>query len=388
MAGIKSGYRATALHYKLVKDSSLVNSCLDERWISILERNKSMITTGLNPSMLAVIQQTWGWPVLMVYFNCESRTFALFSAMQINRQWVSLPHCDQGGVWYDRDFLSSMGINPRDYNQLYKTLVCIAVRSINESRVKISNVLEFDFSIDELFKLSLAHLDRKTDSWFVRSTLMLQKQLDSFKVIHEISLDPAVSIVDQLPRGPRYKIRRAFNNGLVIRKGAAELLPAFYSLYRNRIHQLGSFGLPLGFFLNLLTLYRYGAANIFVCYHEGSPVGASILLKFLDYSENMWFATLPGHNKLYTSYLLHFAMMTDAVNNGCIKYSMGRSTVGKGVQRYKSQFGGDEKFLYYSQNNESKSINHFSKPIIPAIIKNLPITITQNFDFTISKYFY
>lgn len=387
MAAIKTGSKATPLHYKLVKDSSLVSSCLDQRWLGILERNKSMITTGLNPSMLTVIQQTWGWPVLMVFFNCESRTFALFSALLIRNKWVSLPHCDQGGVWYDRNFLSSMGISTSRYDQLYKALVSLAICSKNGRQVKIFNVLEFDFSHDDLLKLSMENREQDSDPWFIRSTLMLHDKLDFFKVINELSFNPTSSVIDHLPRGPRYKIRKAFSNGLIIRKGASELLHAFYSLYRNRIHQLGSFGLPYIFFQNLFSFYRNGTATIFICYHDGSPVGTSILLRFLDYSENMWFATLPEYNKFYPSYLLHFAMMTDAVNHGCKRYSMGRSTAGKGVQRYKSQFGGEEKNLYYSCNNESKTMNP-STPIIPAIIKNLPIAITQNFDFTVSKYFY
>jgi hypothetical protein len=346
-----------------------------------------MVTTGLNPSMLTVLQQTWGWPSLMVFFNCESHTFALFSAMLIRKRWVSLPHCDQGALWIDRQFLEVRGINPDKHFLLFKKLVSIAINAVSSDQLDPNNLLDLDFTINELHQFILDYDTDPSYPWFIRSTMPINTSRDPFKVINELTLDPLKDVFEQLPHGPRHKIRKSIRNQLVVVKGTGNLLQRFYPEYMKRMHQLGSFGLPYLFFSNIFRFYKHGEANIFICFLDDKIIGASILLKFLDYSENMWFFTDPAYNNLYPSYALHHEMISDSLASGCRKYSMGRSTKGGKVQHYKSQFGGESKDLHYSYFPSGRYLR-VTNPLISAVIKNLPLKASFRLCDTIAKYWF
>lgn len=187
------------------------------------------------------------------------------------------------------------------------------------------------------------------------------------------------------------KIRKAFDEGLRVREGGRELLEMFYKVYELRLHEIGSAALPLIFFKNLLESYPDSAlkadARIFIVTRNAETLGGAFCLKYDTFIENTWFATLARYQKLYTSYLLHAAMIEYAANSGCKVYSFGRSTRNSGVHRFKKQWGTEDVALYWIQIPEPKiSLRNF--PGLLKLWKNVPLGIARSFNPWLASRFY
>jgi lipid II:glycine glycyltransferase (peptidoglycan interpeptide bridge formation enzyme) len=243
--------------------------------------------------------------------------------------------------------------------------------------------------------LELTLTDENTNSVTasIHSSLLIrcQQEMSAFsgsgKEISLIQLDASKPVLAQLPSGPARKIRKALKNGLELKRGGSALLPDFYSIYRRNIKQLGSFGLPFKFFQQLLNNYNHGLAVVYVVYYNGRAIGASLLLGFMGYAENLWFADDKAYSRLYTTYLLHYGMMQDAQAAGCLTYSFGRSSSGGGVHRYKNQFGAVSVPLYYNSDSEIKP-GHLNINLLKGLVRRVPLTIARRFDHRVGGMFY
>lgn len=174
------------------------------------------------------------------------------------------------------------------------------------------------FEID-LKDAAAGNLDQDTNArsnLFICCTGKLTANSGTGITISCLTLRNHKSILRQMTAGPARKIRKALKNGLETRACGTELFDDFYSIYRENIKRLGSFGLPPMFFELLLSNYRRGEAVVVVCYHNGFVIGASILLTFAGYAENLCFATARHFNRLYISYLLHYTMLCRAQQAG------------------------------------------------------------------------
>jgi hypothetical protein len=169
--------------------------------------------------------------------------------------------------------------------------------------------------------------------------------------------------------------------------GGLELVNQFYAVYRENIHQLGSFALPVKFFQNLLEKYDFGSARIILASYQGRNVGAAVYLDFLEYAENGWFASLWKANSLYVTYALHNKMINLAIQNNCKKYSFGRSTVNSSVHYYKKQWGGTDEPLYFNSTSKTTNSGKLYEVASP-VIKKLPRTLVSVFDWPVSRFIY
>ena len=112
-------------------------------------------------------------------------------------------------------------------------------------------------------------------------------------------------------------------------------------------------------------------AQLFVAYLEDKPVGGAFVMWYDGYYENTWFSTLRQYNHLYTSYLLHWEMINHATHMDAKVYSMGRSTIGSGVHRYKSQWPAVEKEVYFNHST-APSFQLKDQKWISAIWRRIP----------------
>ena len=81
----------------------------------------------------------------------------------------------------------------------------------------------------------------------------LRSSIIAYKVSSDLKLKK--DFYDQMnffSASVRRKIRKAERNGIIVTLGGLNNLDLFYSLYRKRIHQLGSVGLPKKYFKKLL----------------------------------------------------------------------------------------------------------------------------------------
>ena len=352
----------------------------ESAWLSAME-NAGNVTLGHNPVLPSILQQCWGWPVLRIFFTREGKTIGLFSALKIGEQWVSLPHFDQGSLWWDETAFSGDAEAGATLWQATQQLMA------GLSAYKDLKVINLEAEIGKTNKEDSKHPLSVNPDLFIRCTSKLAENAAEGKTISRLSLLAEIPVMEQLPAGPARKTRKALKNGLEVKTGGAELLNDFYRVYRGNIKRLGSFGLPLQFFSLLISNYRNGDARVVVCYHQGRAVGASIVLTFAKYAENLWFATEPDSNRLYPSYLLHYTMLNIAQASGCTYFSFGRSTSGSGVHRYKQQFGGDDLQLSYNHTKITQP-SLLNPDLLHKLIRLIPTPFARQFDYRVSRLFY
>ncbi|MDZ7742778.1 MAG: peptidoglycan bridge formation glycyltransferase FemA/FemB family protein [Bacteroidota bacterium] len=110
----------------------------------------------------------------------------------------------------------------------------------------------------------------------------------------------------------------------------------------------------------MLKAYPEKNARFFVARIQEKAVGASLLLGYKSYWENIYFATMQKFNPLYPSYLLNWNMIKYAMEQQAEIYSFGRSSFSSGTHQYKKQWGCQDLPLYWSHSHPpGKNIRSF-----------------------------
>ncbi len=347
------------------------------------------INLSHNPHLPGLIGKTMNWPVVSVLFHVSDIPVAWFSAVNTGREWFSLPHFNNGAFWIDLKTIQlwlsdqqmcaapdekmffEMLINRKHWFSSWVASNLFWIVSLEPSDFVPSGVTcegKLYLSHRSYFPVSRFFSGHKTDS-LLQLMEAPEQQMQHFS--------PDV----------RRKIRKAVKNGIHVSTGGVELLDDFYCVYRRNIHALCSMGLPESFFRSLVENYAGGKISIMVAFFNNEPVGAAVLMTWLNFAENPWFATLRQFNKLYVGYLLHWAMMQTAIETGCKIYSFGHSTTGSSVHRYKQQWDSGDRIIYLNANKPvialNPKINYFRK-----VIGLLPLSLMKHFDLFIARKYY
>lgn len=327
--------------------------------------------------MLAALNKTFHWPGLQVTFYFEGRLFAVLNASKAGKDWFALPHSDSFGFQLtdtasqvpERNVLIELIQGLIRSQALYEG----AETGIHSKSVELSDTTQVR---------EISHSEQVTNL-SIRSLIPLLSHNEPVKVVSLIDLTGGMgAVMQRFSSNVRRKIRKSASNGIVVTEGGPELIDDFYKIYRTGIHRHGSFGLTKTFFINLLNESNSlpgPKARLFIACLGKKPVGSALLLSQLGFSENNAFATLPRFNHLYTSYALHHAMISYSVERGISQYSLGRSTPGSGINKFKQQFGGIELPLYYSSQRKETGIQIPFKWVSP-VIKALPVKAVRYFD--------
>ncbi len=339
----------------------------------------------LNPALPEVLKTAFGWDLLRLEVFVEQQTMAQFSALKVRGTWVSLPHFDHGGLWVDGEAIRLLNL-PLPGNEeeaaafLHRQLMRCIVHFLDRTALAAGqdHHLRLELSPDELLQAGPWPADStrlQYRSPFRESETAIGGKVMSFLPLpRKETLTPAF-FRQEIAR----KIRRAMRHGLKTETGGMELLDDFYSVYRQNIRELGSFGLPKKFFNNLVNGYTEGDCLMVLVRHEGKPVGAGVLLTWGGAAENAWFATLGRYNRMYVSYLLHYTLMREAARRGCHTYSMGRSTTGSGVHRYKQQWGTTDQPLFMNATFNQKNPAGLY-PRLKNLVKLIPLPLAKMMD--------
>lgn len=362
----------------------------------IHQKSSCAVTVGNNPTLSLVFHKTWSWPLIEVAFFIEDIPVAFYSALKTIKGWVSLPHSSFGSLWVnsvvlreillgddmDGDFDEEI-IRAYFYHFFYDVLSSNDLPQKNILRARVDLGSE-DFKIHSGEPL---HSDKPL-LFECRCFHRLSSHYKENKTVSILQLQPTFDLQQNcFSPSVRRKIRKAKKNGIEIEVGGGELCDAFYEVYRKNIHRLGSFGLPKRFFIRLFTIYNRGMAKIIIARINGRIVGSAIILTYLGFAENPWFATLKEANKLYVSYLLHNTMIELAIEERCTEYSLGRSTTNGTHHHYKKQWGTTDKQLFF---NYPYPVNDFTEKhsYLKQIIKRVPICFSKPFDEFVSRRIY
>jgi len=308
---------------------------------SLIESD-SLITHGCNPSLPGIIEKSFGFRARFFEVKKDEQTIALIAGNQIGKKFVSLPHFSYGNIRINKDFYS---LNEEIFQLMQKEV------GFTEFR----DVIAYSENVYSEKNVSWLRLDcDPTLQWN-------QFKQDLTRKIKKAQLSDLEIVVFEQNHP---KIRRN------------KLLEDFFLVYRKNMKRLGSPHLPLQFFNHLFDEYQFGIIYGVVLYHDGLPVGGAINTSYDDFVENNWFATDWDYNSRYTSYLLNWVLIQEALRHKFLLYSFGRSTIGSGVHKYKKQWGAFDVPLQWSYPGKPGQ-NPRSIPNLSWLWKILPSFFTN-----------
>ncbi len=192
----------------------------------------------------------------------------------------------------------------------------------------------------------------------------------------------------------RSQVRRPLKEYMSAQVGGIELLDDYYHVFARNMRDLGTPVYARKFFATILNHFPKEARLVVVYSREQIPVAAAFLLGFRDTMEIPWASSLREYNRFSPNMLLYWKCFETAIGNGFRYFDFGRCTPGSGTYRFKKQWGGTEKPLYWyyilPEGEELPQINPenpkyelaikiwqklpvwFTKLIGPKIIKNIP----------------
>lgn len=206
--------------------------------------------------------------------------------------------------------------------------------------------------------------------WQLRDTRAYSNHIYADKLNFRINLKADQPISNS---NTRRKINKAKSAGIHIKSGGAELLKDFYKVYSKRMYELGS---PVCGKKIIKQSLKQDDYRLFVAYLNKKPIGAATFCIQSDKDcENVLFATDMQYKHLYTSYLLHDAMISYAKKLDLESYWLGRSTRGSSVHIFKKHFHPEEENLYWSNSHNVKNIR--DNKLLKKIWRQLPLPIAN-----------
>ncbi|MGQ0384005.1 MAG: FemAB family XrtA/PEP-CTERM system-associated protein [Gammaproteobacteria bacterium] len=145
----------------------------------------------------------------------------------------------------------------------------------------------------------------------------------------------------------RAQVKRADRESPVVACGGAELLDAFYGVFAAAMRDLGTPVYPRRFFA--LLLERAAAdCSVVVIRLNNRPAAAALLTHFRDRTEIPWAASLRAARATSVNMRLYWECLLQAIGRGSRVFDFGRSTVDSGTYRFKLQWGGRPRPLYWA----------------------------------------
>jgi len=202
----------------------------------------------------------------------------------------------------------------------------------------------FALLFEEAFKLAGR---KKLEIRFPESPEFMEPFPPAGKVRLILELPESKEILwKQLKSKVRSQVRRPRKEGAEALVGGLEFLPAFYKIYRETMHYLGSPAHDFKWFKILLLAFKERARVVLVHLKE-TPLAGAILLFSRDTATVPWAASLRAYKRISPNMLLYWTMLALAADKGLKYFDFGRSSPGSGTYRFKKQWGVYEKPLYW-----------------------------------------
>lgn len=181
----------------------------------------------------------------------------------------------------------------------------------------------------------------------------------------------------------RSQIRRPMKEGMTAKLFDKNGLDDFYRIFALKMRELGTPVYAKDFFATILQEIPDNAKVLIVFSQQNIPVAAAFLIHYKGVMEIPWAATLREYDKLSPNMLLYFEVLKYAMQQKCSLFDFGRCTKDSGTYRFKKQWGGQEKTLYWyyllKENVTMPEVNP-NNPKYQIAIKlwqKLPMAITK-----------
>lgn len=148
------------------------------------------------------------------------------------------------------------------------------------------------------------------------------------------------------PSKLRSQVRRAQEEGMIVRVGREESLDDFYQVFSRNMRDLGTPVYGRNFFKLILQSFPK-EARICAVYWKDRPLAAGFLYGFRNVLEIPWACSDRRHSRLAANMLLYNSALEYACREGFGVFDFGRSTPGSGSYRFKEQWGARPVQLYW-----------------------------------------
>ena len=167
------------------------------------------------------------------------------------------------------------------------------------------------------------------------------------KVTVELELPETPALLSKaLGSKLRSQVKRADRAGPEVTLGGADLLDDFYPVFATTMRDLGTPVYPRRFFADLLRTLE-GDCTVVVVRLQGRAAAAALLTHFRDRTEIPWAASLHELRSTSVNMRLYWECLRLAIERGSRVFDFGRSTVDAGTHRFKLQWGGKSRPLYW-----------------------------------------
>jgi FemAB-related protein (PEP-CTERM system-associated) len=141
----------------------------------------------------------------------------------------------------------------------------------------------------------------------------------------------------QIDSKVRNQIRKGEKQEFAVQWGSQELLESFYRVFSRNMRDLGTPVFSRRFFSSVLTHFA-AEAEFCVVNLSGRPVAAALLLHGRGTSKVPCASALREFSSTNANMFMYWQLLKRAVQRGQQTFDFGRSTVGSGTERFKSQW--------------------------------------------------
>lgn len=145
----------------------------------------------------------------------------------------------------------------------------------------------------------------------------------------------------------RSQVRRADRESPTVAVGGAGLVDEFYRIFAANMRDLGTPVYPRRFFAELLQRLAEDC-SIVVVRLAGRTAAAALLTHFRDRTEIPWAASLRELRSTSVNMRLYWECLAHAIGRDSRVFDFGRSTIDSGTYRFKLQWGGRPRPLYWA----------------------------------------
>jgi FemAB-related protein (PEP-CTERM system-associated) len=218
---------------------------------------------------------------------------------------VSLPYCDAGGVLADSPETEAALLAHAMAYAAQKKIPEVAIRSVKP----------------------FAGLDPN-----------LTRHSGKVRMVRALPDDPNC-LLGSLKSKVRSQVKKPMRDGLKFHMGGRRLLPLFYRIFCENMHDLGSVVHSFEWFYRILAFYGSRAHIGVVTTPAGEPAAAGMILCHPCLVSVPWASSLRRFNSLNPNMLLYWGFLSFAAANGFKMLDFGRSTPDAGTFRFKKQWG-------------------------------------------------
>jgi FemAB-related protein (PEP-CTERM system-associated) len=184
----------------------------------------------------------------------------------------------------------------------------------------------------------------------------------------------------RLEKKTRNLVRKSFTYGMTVEFGGAELLDAFYEVYRYNMRDLGSPSYSRRFFAEILRWFP-DETRICIVRLEGRVVAGGFLIGFRGILEVAWASSYRKFLHLKPNMFLYWNILEFAAEQGYEFLDFGRSSRDSGTLEFKLQWGAVQNDLHWGYWRADQAVAGSSRSggmqLASRVWKRLPMAMTN-----------